>query len=49
MTPHSVFVVERMIPALDRQARERWGNDPSYQDYVRRTSKLLLLLPGRRA
>jgi steroid 5-alpha reductase family enzyme len=37
------------IPTLDRQARERWGDDPEYQDYVRRTSKLFLLPPGRRA
>jgi len=37
------------IPTLDLQARERWGDDPGYQDYVRRTSKLFLLPPGRRA
>ncbi len=37
------------IPTLDRLAKKRWGSDPGYQDYVRRTSKLLLLPPGRPA
>lgn len=37
------------IPTLDRQAKKRWGSDPDYQDYTRRTSTLLLLPPGRRA
>lgn len=37
------------IPTLDRLAKKRWGNDAGYQDYVRRTSKLFLLPPGRPA
>jgi steroid 5-alpha reductase family enzyme len=37
------------IPTLDRLAKKRWGNDPGYQDYIRRTSKLLPLPPGRPA
>jgi steroid 5-alpha reductase family enzyme len=37
------------IPTLDRLAKKRWGNDPGYLDYIRRTSKLLPLPPGRPA
>lgn len=32
-------------PMLDKLARERWGEDPSYQAYVRRTSELVPLPP----
>lgn len=37
------------IPTLDRQAKKQWGNDPDYQGYVRRTSKLFPLPPRRQA
>ncbi len=30
------------IPILDKSANERWGTDPAYQAYKRRTSKLIL-------
>ena len=33
------------IKMLDSIAAKRWGDDPGYQDYVRRTSKLLPLPP----
>ena len=29
------------IPLLDRSAQERWGEDPAYQAYTARTSKLI--------
>lgn len=35
------------IPLLDRSAKERWGEDPNYQAYIARTSKLLPLPPKR--
>jgi steroid 5-alpha reductase family enzyme len=33
------------IPLLDRQARERWGDDPAYAEYKKRTSKLFPFPP----
>lgn len=33
------------IPLLDQQARKRFGDDPAYADYVRRTAKLMLRPP----
>ena len=33
------------IPLLDRSAKERWGEDPAYQAYIARTSKLILMPP----
>jgi len=35
------------IPPLEKSARERWGSDPAWQEYSRRTS-VFLLLPRRR-
>jgi len=36
------------VPILERSANKRWGNDPSYQSYRRRTS-LLIPLPRYKA
>jgi steroid 5-alpha reductase family enzyme len=35
------------IPLLEKSARERWGSDPAWQEYTRRTS-VFLILPRRR-
>ncbi len=35
------------IPLLDKQAKERWGEDEAYQEYSRHTSKLIPLPPKR--
>lgn len=29
------------IPTLEKSAREKWGRDPAYQEYVRRTNRLV--------
>lgn len=34
------------IPMLDAKAKERWGDDPDYQEYRRKTSKLVPLPPS---
>lgn len=41
------FLLTRVsgIPMLDRIAKKRWGEDPAYLDYTRRTSKLIPLPP----
>lgn len=41
------FLLTRVsgIPMLDRIAKKRWGEDPAYQDYTRRTSKLIPMPP----
>jgi len=36
------------IPTLDKSAREKWGSDPAYQAYRRRTSMLVLWPPSAR-
>jgi len=36
------------VPVLERSADKRWGNDPSYESYKRRTS-LLIPLPRHKA
>jgi hypothetical protein len=35
------------IPPLEKSARERWGSDPAWQEYTRRTS-VFLILPRRK-
>ena len=35
------------IPLLEKKAREKWGDDPAYQAYTARTSKLIPLPPGK--
>jgi len=48
ISPLFVYVLLTRIsgtPLLDRAARERWGSDPAYAAYVRRTSKLVPLPP----
>jgi len=35
------------INLLDDIAQERWGSDPEYLDYTRRTSKLILSPPKK--
>ncbi len=37
------------IPTLDRAAKVKWGDDPTYTDYKARTSKLIPLPPRRGA
>jgi len=34
------------IPMLDAKAKERWGDDPAYQQYRKKTSKLIPLPPS---
>ncbi len=34
------------IPMLDAKAKERWGDDPDFQEYRRKTSKLIPLPPS---
>ena len=36
------------VPILERSADERWGDDPAYREYKRRTS-VLIPIPGKRA
>lgn len=36
------------IPLLAERGCRRWGEDPAYQDYLRRTSQLVPWPPGRR-
>ncbi|WP_209349423.1 DUF1295 domain-containing protein [Pontixanthobacter sp. CEM42] len=35
------------IPMLDKAAKKKWGDDPEYQEYRRKTSKLIMLPPGK--
>lgn len=35
------------IPLLDKSAKERWGEDKTYQAYIARTSKLIPIPPKR--
>lgn len=35
------------IPLLDKAAKAKWGDDPAYQDYIRRTSKLVPMPPRK--
>lgn len=35
------------IPLLCAKAERRWGDDPAYRAYLRRTSVLVPLPPGR--
>ena len=37
------------IQTLEKSAREKWGNDPAYQAYVRQTHRLLPWKPSRAA
>lgn len=32
------------IPILERQAKRRWGTDPAYQEYLKKTAKLIPFL-----
>lgn len=33
------------IPLLEKKARKKWGDDPTYQAYIKRTSRLIPLPP----
>lgn len=48
ISPLFVYVLLTRVsgtPLLDKAAKERWGDDPAYAAYVRRTSKLIPLPP----